>query len=88
MKQHEVENDRARFYQLRTAVYNKLYEWNPKSDPNMHPYHLAALLGRAEHFTPLSFLTEAEVTACKNLLGEHGYSYYKMLLAQRGINDL
>lgn len=68
---------------LRVSVYNRLYAWN-HDDPNEHPAHLAMLLGRnSDYFSPLLCMSEAEVNVCAKLLGVHGYSFYRMLLAQR-----
>lgn len=69
-------------YRLRTAVYNKLYHWDRNSEPNEHPRQLARLLGRYDDFRyPM---TEREISICHSLLGEHGWTVYKMLLAQKG----
>jgi hypothetical protein len=79
-----IASDLARaHYLLRTAVYNRMYEWDPSTNPNRHPKLLADLINRGEFtFSPLDPMSDASVRACEALLGEHGYVVYKMLLAR------
>lgn len=69
---------------MRQAVYDRMHnEWNLKSYLlDDLPQHLAELCGRAEKFVFRNTLSDTERDICKKLLGEHGYAYYKALLAR------
>lgn len=69
---------------LRQAIYDRMSdEWGLKYDLKLTKL-LAQLLGRkADSLLGGNVkMSDAEIEICKKLLGEHGYAYYKMLLAQ------
>jgi hypothetical protein len=66
---------------LRTKVYKKLEEWGVVRGRSI----ALRLLLRNEcgTFYEAEYMNDEEVRLCEALLGPHGYTVYKMLLAQR-----
>lgn len=70
-------------WRLRTRVYKQLRAWHAYDGKFYSgPLLLKRLCGRVHHFGPSNSMTEDEITICKNLIGPHGYAYYKMLEAR------
>lgn len=83
---------------LRIAIYGRFCGWEKAGlmdDKRDKSCILWGLLGRPPHperswgsglsyFVPVDDLTDAEASICHALMGEHGYSVYKMLEARLG----
>lgn len=78
--------DRGNSFGLRIKVYKVMHEWMQEgrvmgAGARRARDHLSVLLGSP---VPLDAMNDAQVDACKKLLGPNGYSYYRALLEQRG----
>lgn len=80
-------------WKLRQRVYLLFVKWQYEDkvvyiDGNeFNSTHFSRLCGRDldNQFRMGEPCTEAEREICKNLLGPHGYTYYRALMAIRGI---
>lgn len=84
--------DRVNSFGLRMKVYKVMHEWMQENRvmgagarrAGYNQDHLSVLLGSP---VPLDAMNDAQVDACKKLLGPNGYAYYRALLIKRGIHE-